>query len=398
MFEHIDAYAGDPIFKLVELFQADPRKDKVNLTIGLYYDEEGKIPLLASVQEAEKRGAALKKPRAYLPMEGLASYRQAVQHLLFGADSVAIKDERVVTVQTLGGTGALKIGADFLHKAFPAAEARVSDPAWDNYYAVFQGAGVPTSSYRYYDATTQGLNFTAMMEDIAALPAHTIVVLNPCCHNPTGVDPSAEQWAQLIPVLKERNLIPFVDIAYQGFGRGLEEDTSVIRSMVDAGLTFLVASSFSKNFSYYGERCGALSIVCQSKEEANRVQGQLKATIRRVYSNPPTQGAQAIAAVLQDAELFKQWDAEVAVMRDRIATMRKLAHEKLKQKAPNYDSSYFVDQFGMFCYTGLTKEQILRLRDEFGVYMLESGRVCVPGLNSGNIDYFVDAVAAVVAP
>ncbi|HLS41655.1 MAG TPA: amino acid aminotransferase [Paenalcaligenes sp.] len=397
MFEHIEAYGGDPIFKIGEAYHADPREKKVNLTVGLYYDDAGKIPFLATVEAAEQEWAAQRQPRPYLPMEGLAGYRAAVQKLVFGADSKALAEQRVATIQTLGGTGALKVGGDFLRRAYPNSEMWISDPAWDNHHAIFQGAGIPTHSYRYYDAQTQGLDFDGMIQDISQLPKHSIVLLHPCCHNPTGVDLNQEQWLQLIPVLREKELIAFVDMAYQGFGKGLDEDAFAIRAMVEAGLSFFVANSFSKNLSYYGERCGGLSVVCASADEANRVLGQLKAAVRRIYSNPPIHGGQAVAGVMNNPQRFEQWTNEVADMRERIAAMRQAAHDKLKRKAPDYDSSYFVKQQGMFCYTGLSTAQLQRLREEFGVYIIDSGRISVPGLNTQNIDYFVDAVAAVVS-
>ena len=397
MFDHIEAFGGDPIFKIGEAFHADPRQKKVNLTVGLYYNDAGEIPLLGCVEKSEQRWAAKRQPRPYLPIEGLESYRKAVQGLVFGADSAALAEGRIATIQTLGGTGALKVGGDFLHAAYPDAEMWISDPAWDNHHAIFQGAGIPTHSYRYYDKQTQGLSFEGMLEDIRQLKPHSIVLLHPCCHNPTGVDLSAEQWLTLIPVLRDKQLIAFVDMAYQGFGKGLDEDAFAIREMEKAGLTFFVANSFSKNFSYYGERCGGLSVVCATADEASRVLGQLKAAVRRIYSNPPVHGGQAVAGVLNDPALVAEWKAEVTAMRERIAGMRQAAHDKLKHKAPEYDSSYFVKQQGMFCYTGLSTAQLQRLRDEFAVYIIDSGRISVPGLNMDNIDYFVEAVAAVVS-
>ncbi|AYR20811.1 aromatic amino acid transaminase [Alcaligenes faecalis] len=397
MFEHLQAYGGDPIFRLNEAFHADPRDRKVNLTIGLYYDEQGRLPLLDVARRAEEQWASKGQPRGYLPIEGLASYRSAVQKLVFGADSKVLQEGRVATIQTLGGSGALKVGGDFLHEAYPNSEMWISDPAWDNHHSIFRGSGIPTHTYRYYDPATRGLDFTGLMEDISVLPEYSIVLLHPCCHNPTGADLSDEQWLQLIPVLQQRKLIPFLDMAYQGFGRSLDEDAFAVRAMVDAGLTFLLANSFSKNFSYYSERCGGLSVVCKSADEADRVLGQLKAVVRRIYSNPPSHGGQAIASVLSDESLLAEWAADVETMRQRIAAMRKRVHDRLKELAPQYDSSYFVKQRGMFCYTGLTKEQIQKLRDDFGVYVLESGRISVPGLNQSNVDYFAESLAAVVA-
>ncbi len=397
MFEHLKAYGGDPIFRIGEAFHADPRERKVNLTVGLYYDEQGRLPVLDVARRAEEQWAAKGLPRGYLPIEGLASFREAVQKLVFGADSRALAEGRVATIQTLGGTGALKVGGDFLHDAYPHSEMWISDPAWDNHHAIFQGAGIPTHTYRYYDAATRGLDFAGLMEDISALPERSIVLLHPCCHNPTGADLNDEQWLALIPVLQERKLIPFLDMAYQGFGRSLDEDAFAVRAMADAGLTFLVANSFSKNFSYYSERCGGLSVVCQSAEEAGRVLGQLKAVVRRIYSNPPSHGGQAVATVLSDPALFAEWKAEVQAMRERIAHMRQLVHERLKEIAPQYDSSYFVTQRGMFCYTGLSLSQLEALRRDYGVYIIDSGRISVPGLNTSNVDYFAQSLAAVVA-
>ncbi|HUG59111.1 MAG TPA: amino acid aminotransferase [Candidimonas sp.] len=397
MFNHLEQYAGDPIFRLGEAFHQDARSKKVNLTVGLYYDNEGQIPLLDTVQTAEARRAAHPQPRPYLPIEGLAAYRSAVQNLVFGADHEVLRSGKVATIQTVGGTGALKVGADFLHDAYPDSEIWISDPAWDNHHAIFQGAGVKTHSYTYYDPETKSLRFDQMLADLARLPAYSIVLLHPCCHNPTGVDLSPEQWLQLIPVLERGKLIPFLDLAYQGFGKGLDEDAFAVRAMADAGLSFLVTNSFSKNFSFYAERCGGLSVVCSSSAEASLVTGQLKAIVRRVYSNPPLHGGFITASVLNDPALFAQWEQEVADMRERIASMRQQAHRLLTAKLPGYDSTYFVTQQGMFSYTGLTTSQLHALRDEYGVYIIDSGRISVPGLNAHNIDYFTDAMASVLA-
>lgn len=396
MFQHIKAFGGDPIFRIGAAYQADPRDVKVNLTVGLYYDEQGRLPVLDVARRAEQAWAEKNLPRGYLPMEGLATYREQVQKLIFGADNSALAQGRIATIQTLGGTGALKVGGDFLHLAYPNSEMWISDPAWDNHHSIFQGAGIPTHSYRYYDARTQGVDFAGLMADIRALPELSIVLLHPCCHNPTGADLTDEQWLEIIDVLREQRLIAFMDMAYQGFGRSLDEDAFAIRAMVQAGLTFFVASSFSKNFSYYAERCGSLSVVCQSADEAQRVLGQLQAVVRRIYSNPPSHGGQAIASVLADPELFAEWQAEVECMRDRIATMRRLAHERLQEIAPNYDSSYFVKQRGMFCYTGLNLAQLEALRRDHAVYIIDSGRISMPGLNQDNLEYFVQALAQVV--
>ena len=396
MFEHVDAYAGDPILTLVETFHKDTREQKVNLGIGLYYDEQGRIPLLASVQQAEAQRAAAPAPRPYQPMEGAANYRTAVQHLLFGADHEAVKAGRIATIQTIGGSGALKIGADLLKRYFPTSEVWVSNPTWDNHKAMFEGAGIKVHDYPYYDAATGGVQFDAMIDCLSSLTAKSIVLLHPCCHNPTGVDLSRAQWDQVITLVVEKNLIPFMDIAYQGFGDGLEEDAYAIRAMVAAGVSFFVSNSFSKNLSFYGERCGGLSVICQDAEEASRVLGQMKATVRRNYSSPPTHGGQITAAVMNDASLHAMWVGEVTEMRTRIKAMREKLFEVLSAKVPGRDFSYFINQRGMFSYTGFTPEQVDRLREEFAVYLVRSGRMCVAGLNSRNVDYVADAMAAVL--
>jgi len=396
MFEHVEAYPGDPILTLVETFHADSRAQKVNLGIGLYYDEEGRIPLLNSVQKAEAARAAAPAPRPYLPMEGAANYRSAVQKLLFGAEHEAVTGQRIATIQTIGGSGALKVGADFIKRYFPHSEAWISNPSWDNHRAIFEGAGIKVHDYPYYDAASGGLLFDDMLATIKQLPAQSVVLLHPCCHNPTGVDLSQAQWDALIPVLKAGQLLPFLDIAYQGFGQGLNEDAYAIRALAAAGVSFFVSNSFSKNLSFYGERCGGLSIVCNSAEEASRVLGQMKATVRRNYSSPPTHGGQITAAVMNDPALFAEWEAEVAEMRVRIKAMRQQLHEVLSARVPGRDFSYFITQQGMFSYTGLTAEQVDRLREEFAVYLVRSGRMCVAGLNSRNVGYVAEAMASVL--
>ncbi len=396
MFEHVDAYAGDPILTLVETFNKDARETKVNLGIGLYYDEAGRIPLLESVRQAEAARAAQPTARPYQPMEGAANYRQAVQHLLFGAEHPAVTEGRIATIQTIGGSGAIKIGADLLKRYFPASEVWVSSPTWDNHRSMFEGAGFKVHDYPYYDASTGGVNFAAMLDTLQSLPAQSIVLLHPCCHNPTGVDLTQAQWLEVIAVAKAKQLIPFMDIAYQGFGDGLNEDAFAIRAMTEAGVSFLLSNSFSKNLSLYGERCGGLSVICQNAEEASRVLGQMKFTVRRNYSSPPTHGGQVTAAVMNTPELRATWEGEVAEMRERIKAMRQKLFEVLTAKVPGRDFSYFVKQRGMFSYTGLSPEQVDRLREEFAVYLVRSGRMCVAGLNTRNVEYVADAMAAVL--
>lgn len=397
MFQKVDAYAGDPILSLMERFKEDPRSDKVNLSIGLYYNEDGIIPQLQAVADAEARlnaqphGASL-----YLPMEGLNSYRHAIAPLLFGADHPVLKQNRVASIQTLGGSGALKVGADFLKRYFPQSRVWVSDPTWENHIAIFEGAGFEVSTYPWFDDETNGVRFEAFLAKLQTLPERDIVLLHPCCHNPTGADLSNAQWDEVVKVLKARNLIPFLDIAYQGFGAGMEDDAYAIRAIASAGLPMLVSNSFSKIFSLYGERVGGLSIVCDDAETAGRVLGQLKATVRRNYSSPPNFGAQVVAAVLNDPALKASWLAEVEAMRTRILAMRQTLVDALKEAVPGKNFDYLLKQRGMFSYTGLSAAQVDRLREEFGVYLIASGRMCVAGLNSRNVQRVAQAFSAVM--
>ena len=397
MFQKVDAYAGDPILTLMERFKEDPRSDKVNLSIGLYYNEDGIIPQLQAVAEAEARlnaqphGASL-----YLPMEGLNSYRHAIAPLLFGADHPVLKQQRVATIQTLGGSGALKVGADFLKRYFPESGVWVSDPTWENHVAIFAGAGFEVSTYPWYDEATNGVRFNDLLATLKTLPARSIVLLHPCCHNPTGADLTNDQWDSVIEILKARELIPFLDIAYQGFGAGMEEDAYAIRAIASAGLPALVSNSFSKIFSLYGERVGGLSVMCEDAEAAGRVLGQLKATVRRNYSSPPNFGAQVVAAVLNDEALKASWLAEVEEMRTRILAMRQELVKVLSTEMPERNFDYLLNQRGMFSYTGLRTAQVDRLREEFGVYLIASGRMCVAGLNTANVQRVAKAFAAVM--
>lgn len=397
MFEHVDAYPGDPIFAIVDAYNKDPRPGKVNVSIGLYYDGEGRIPVLPSVRKAETRRSADTAPRVYQPIEGAANYRQAVQNLVFGAEHEAVRSRRVVTIQTIGGSGALKVGADFIKRYFPQSEVWVSDPTWDNHRSIFQMAGFRVHDYPYYDAQTGGVNFEAMTEALQDLPAKSVVLLHPCCHNPTGVDLSRDQWAQLVTIISERRLIPFMDMAYQGFGDDLESDAYAVRAMADAGVAVFVSNSFSKNLSFYGERCGGLSVVCANAAEADRVLGQLKFTVRANYSSPPTYGGQVASIVMTDPELRAEWEEEVSAMRERIKAMRKRLYDVLTARIQDRDFGYLLSQRGMFSYTGLTPQQVDRLREEFAVYLVRSGRMCVAGINDGNVDAVAEAMAAVMS-
>ena len=397
MFQHVDAYAGDPILSLMETFLKDPRTDKVNLSIGLYYDEKGVVPRLASVARAQETlHAQMQGTPLYLPMEGLQPYRSAVQNLLFGADHPLLQAGRIATIQTLGGSGALKVGADFLKRFFPDSQVWVSDPTWDNHRSMFDGAGIVVNDYPYYDAATGSVNFTGMLETLSRLPKQSIVLLHPCCHNPTGVDLSKEQWLQVIDVVKSRQLIPFLDLAYQGFGDDFEDDVFAVRALADADVSFLLANSFAKNFSIYAERCGGLSVICPDAKQAELVLGQLKFTVRRNYSSPPLHGAMVISTILNDPALRAEWQEEVAQMRTRIKAMRQKLYDVLSAAAPGQDFSYLITQRGMFSYSGLSPEQVDRLRDEFGVYLVRSGRMCIAGLNGSNIDYVASSIAAVL--
>lgn len=394
MFQNVDAYAGDPILSLMEKFKQDPRTEKVNLSIGLYYTEQGIVPQLAAVAEAEERlQASIHEASVYLPMEGLTAYRQAVGQLLFGQQ---VDNSKIATIQTLGGSGALKVGADFLKRYFPQSEVWVSDPTWENHIAIFNGAGFQVHNYPWYDAESKGVDFEAFIATLQRLPAQSIVLLHPCCHNPTGADLTAAQWDKTVEVLKAQQLIPFMDIAYQGFGAGLEEDCYAIRCAAEQGLPVIVSNSFSKIFSLYGERIGGLSVACDSGEEAERVLGQLKAAVRRNYSSPPAFGAKVVATILTDSQLLAKWKAELEAMRLRILAMREALVVALQAKVPSKDFSFLTTQRGMFSYTGLSQQQVTRLREEFGVYLIGSGRMCMAGLNQQNVGKVATAIAAVL--
>ena len=399
LFAAVDMAPRDPILGLNEQFAADPNPAKVNLGVGVYTDENGKLPLLKCVAEAERLMQETPKPRGYLPIDGIAAYDKAVQGLVFNdgksSDSAVLRDGRVATVQALGGTGGLKVGADFLKQLNPAATVLISDPSWENHRALFTNAGFAVASYPYYDAERRGVDFEAMLGGLGAAAAGTIVVLHACCHNPTGCDITPAQWAQVVEVVKANGLVAFLDMAYQGFGEGIAEDGAVIGQFVAAGIDFLVATSFSKSFSLYGERVGALSVVCASKDEAARVLSQLKIVIRTNYSNPPTHGAQVCAMVLNSPALRARWEEELAGMRQRIKQMRVALRDKLTAAGVEQDMDFITRQQGMFSYSGLSKAQMQRLRSEFGVYGVDSGRICVAALNHGNLDAVVSAIAKV---
>jgi aromatic-amino-acid transaminase len=395
LFAAVEMAPRDPILGLNEQFNADPNPAKVNLGVGVYYDDEGKLPLLKCVAQAEKQILESPKPRGYLPIDGIVAYDKAVQGLVFGADSDAVQSGRIATVQGIGGTGGLKIGADFLKRLNPDAQVLISDPSWENHRALFANAGFKVGTYPYYDAARQGIDFDAMVAALNGAATGTIVVLHACCHNPTGYDITPAQWAQVVEAVKSRNLVAFLDMAYQGFGEGLAEDGAVISQFIGAGLDFFVSTSFSKSFSLYGERVGALSVVCKDKDDAGRVLSQLKLVIRTNYSNPPTHGAQVVATVLNTPALRAMWEEELAGMRARIKQMRVALQDKLKAAGVKQDMSFITRQKGMFSYSGLNQAQMQRLRSEFGIYGVDSGRICVAALNSRNIDAVVEAIAKV---
>ena len=396
LFSAVEMAPRDPILGLNEAFNADPRTHKVNLGVGVYYNEQGRIPLLRAVAAAEKARAEAQTPRSYLPIEGIASYDQSVQKLLFGSASPLLHDNRVVTAQSLGGTGALKIGADFLKRLLPGAVVAISDPSWENHRALFESAGFPVQNYRYYDAPTHGVDRAGLLEDLRNLPAQSIIVLHACCHNPTGVDLDPADWKAVLEVIRERNHVPFLDIAYQGFGDGIEEDSAAVRLFAESGLSFLVSSSFSKSFGLYGERVGALSIVTESSEVAARVLSQVKRVIRTNYSNPPTHGASVVGDVLASPELNRLWQEELGQMRMRIRSMRQAFVSKLTDKGAPRDFSFVTRQRGMFSYSGLNADQVERLKNDFGIYAVSTGRICVAALNDSNIDLVTQAIVEVL--
>jgi len=396
LFSAVEMAPKDPILGLTETFLADTRAEKVNLGVGVYYDDSGKLPLLRAVKKAEEARIAKGLPRGYQPIDGPAAYNKAVQALLFGADSPEVTSGRVVTLDTLGGTGGLKVGADYLKRLLPGSAVAISDPTWENHRGVFEGAGFTVNAYTYYDPKTHGLDFGGMVTSLKGMPDRSVVLLHACCHNPTGVDLTAQQWEEVVAVCKSKQFVPFLDLAYQGFGDGIAQDATAVLLFAKSGMPFLVSSSFSKSFSLYGERVGALSVVTANKEEAVKVLSQVKRVVRTNYSNPPTHGGAIVTDVLTTPELRMLWEEELAEMRDRIRKMRLAFVDKLKALNVKQDFSFVARQRGMFSFSGLNPQQVDRLREEFAIYAISSGRICVAALNSGNIDRVVKAVAAVL--
>jgi aromatic-amino-acid transaminase len=395
VFGTVELAPKDPILGVTEAFVADANPNKVNLGVGVYCDDSGKVPLLECVRRAEQQLVAKGLPHPYLPIDGLAAYDKAVLTLLLGEDNDIVQGGRAVTVQALGGTGGLKVGADFLRRFAPGAGVWISDPSWENHRALFEQAGFAVGTYAYYDGTTRGLDFAGMTAALEKLPAGAIVVLHACCHNPTGVDPTPEQWSRIIDIVRGRGLVPFLDIAYQGFAGSLAEDGAVVRRFAATPGPLLIASSFSKSFSLYGERVGALTVVAATRDEAARVLSQVKRLVRANYSNPPSFGGQVVTAVLTTPELRALWDAELSTMRDRIKLMRARLVETLHERLPKRDFRYMLAQRGMFSYSGLSKDAVARLRNEYSIYAIDTGRICVAALNSRNVDYVADALAKV---
>jgi aromatic-amino-acid transaminase len=396
LFASVQLAPKDPIFGLTEAYTADQRPGKVNLGVGVYYTDDGKVPLLKAVLAAEQEVVAKQSPRAYIPIEGPNPYNSAVQNLLFGADSPLIKEGRVVTAECLGGTGALRVGGDFVKRLDTGAPAAISAPSWENHRGIFESAGYQVLEYTYFDPKTRGVDFDGMVKSLESFPAKTLVILHACCHNPTGADLTAEQWKKIISICQTRQLIPFLDIAYQGFASGIEQDGVAVRMFADSGMSFFVSSSFSKSFSLYGERVGALSIVTQSKEESARVLSQLKRVIRTNYSNPPTHGAAIVATVLNSPTLRQMWEDELAEMRERIKAMRHGLNQKLAASGVQQDFSFIEAQRGMFSYSGLTADQVAKLQEQDGIYALSTGRICVAALNTKNLDRVAQAIARVL--
>lgn len=396
LFSSVQLAPKDPIFGLTEAYVADQNPEKVNLGVGVYYTDEGKVPLLNAVMAAEKEIIAKQSPRSYNPIEGPSPYNMGVQKLLFGEDSPLIKDGRVVTAECLGGTGALRVGGDFVRRIEPNVPAAISNPSWENHRGVFEAAGYEVLEYTYFDSKTRGVDFAGMVLSLESFPKRTLVVLHVCCHNPTGADLNQEQWLKVIKICHERDLIPFLDMAYQGFAQGIEEDGLAARLFAESGMSFFVSSSFSKSFSLYGERVGALSIVTQSRDESARVLSQLKRVIRTNYSNPPTHGGAIVAAVLNNPVLRQQWEDELTSMRDRIKAMRRELVERLAKNGAKQDFGFIESQRGMFSYSGLSAEQVARLQKEDSIFALSTGRICVAALNSRNVDRVAKAIARVI--
>ena len=398
MFDALPLAPPDPILGLGEAFKSDPREGKINLSVGVYKDEQGNTPILACVKEAERRLLEKEKSKGYLAIEGLAEYDARVPELLFGDGHEILTSGRAVTAQTPGGTGSLRVAADLLRKHFPSARVWLSRPTWANHQAIFQAAGLATETYPYIDAAGTGLDFAAMHAALEKIPSGHVLLLHGCCHNPTGIDPTLEQWRQIASICQKRQILPLVDFAYQGFGDGLAEDAAGLLELATANRELLVCSSFSNNFGLYSERVGALTLVAADADAAQRALSQVRISIRTNYSNPPQHGGAVVATVLGDSELRRQWEAEVAAMRSRIHEMRTLFVETMRARAPKHDFSFLRRQKGMFSFSGLTTMQVDELRTRHAVYVVASGgRMNVAGMTAGKMPHLADAIAAVLS-
>ena len=396
LFSDIPAGITDPILGVTEAFRNDSHPGKVNLGVGIYQDAAGKIPMLDAVKRAAQLWMASEDTKTYLPIEGVAAYNTTTQELLFGKNSPLITEKRIATVQSVGGSGGLKLAIEFIRRFFPDSTVYISDPSWENHRLLFETAGAKVETYPYYDPKTNGLRAADMLEALRSLKPKSTVLLHACCHNPTGVDLDANTWREVVEICAERDLIPLIDFAYQGFAEGLQEDSAPIRLFADKGLTFLVVNSYSKSFAVYRERCGALSVVTASQKEATNIVSQLKRIVRTLYSSPPSYGAQLIALVLSTPELRTLWESELTVMRTRIHEMRELFASKLAEAIPHRDFSFILKQRGMFSYSGLSVEIVRELRERYHIYALDSGRICVAAMNPQNIDYICDSMASLV--
>jgi aspartate/tyrosine/aromatic aminotransferase len=398
MFELLELAPADPILGLTEAFQKDPNPAKINLSVGVFTDEQGVTPVLKCVKLAEECLLRGETTKSYLSIAGLAQYDHLVQQLVLGSDHPALRQCRVATIQTPGGTGALRVAADFVHQHFPQATVWCSRPTWVNHPKVFEAAGLRVGGYPYLDAAAHALDFSAMLDHLQQLPPGDVVVLHGCCHNPSGIDLSAEQWAKTARVIAEFKLLPLIDFAYQGFGQGLDIDALGPRSVAGVVEELLLASSFSKNFGLYRERVGALSVVAGNANRAAAVLSQLKACVRANYSNPPAHGAAVVETILSDPQLRALWEEELTAMRTRIHLMRRLFVETMHKHAPDRDFSFLLPQQGMFSFSGLQPEQVDRLREEFSIYIVRSGRINVAAITSRNVEPLCRAIAQVAAP
>lgn len=395
-FATVEQAPPDPILGLTEAFRKDDNPRKINLTSGVYQDESGVNPVLKSVKQAERILLEKETTKDYLGIGGENSYAGIVQGFLFGAEHPIVTEGRAATIHSPGGTGALRVGAEFLAGEFPGAAIWLSDPTWPNHHGVFRKGGLKLETYPYYDPASHGLRFEALLEALEQAPEGDVVLLHACCHNPSGVDPSEAQWDQIVELFARRPILPFLDFAYQGFGRGLDEDAYAVRAFAEAGVNMVISSSFSKNFGLYRERAGALTVVTGSREEAGRVMSKVKVTIRANYSNPPAHGGKVVELVISTPELVSLWREEVTAMRARIRHMRARFVETLKKKGVERNFDFLLEQIGMFSFSGIAKEEVIALREKYGIYMVESGRINMAAITEARMDYLCQSIAEVL--